>query len=123
MAILLSGIGALVLAAVIGVITLADGGIQLRIRRPNRASAAIWVRGEAMKSLKLLITSAVAGVVLLTSGCQPSLENTPSKTTPEGISYKVVEVEGRKFIATRSYGGYWQLAGPIDRKEDADGKR
>jgi hypothetical protein len=76
-----------------------------------------------MKSLKLLITAAVTAVVLLSSGCQPSLENCPSKTTPEGISYKVVEIEGRKFIATRSYGGYWQLAGPLDRKEGADGKR
>jgi hypothetical protein len=76
-----------------------------------------------MKSLKLLITAAAAAVVLLTSGCQQSSENSPIKTTPEGISYKVVEIEGRKFIATRSYGGYWQLAGPIDRKEDADGKR
>jgi hypothetical protein len=76
-----------------------------------------------MKSLKLLITAAVAAVVLLTSGCQQSSENGPTKTTPEGISYKVVEVEGRKFIATRSYAGYWQLAGPIDHQEDADGKR
>jgi hypothetical protein len=75
-----------------------------------------------MKSLKLLITAAVSAVLLLQSGCQQS-ENYPSTTTPEGISYKVVEIEGRKFIATRSYGGYWQLAGPLDRKEDADGKR
>jgi hypothetical protein len=73
-----------------------------------------------MKSLKLLITAAIAAVVLLPSGCQRSED---CKTTPEGISYKVVEIEGRKFIATRSYGGYWQLAGPLDRKEDAAGKR
>jgi hypothetical protein len=63
-----------------------------------------------MNVLKLLVTA----LVLLASGCQRS-ENFPTKTTPEGISYRVVEVEGRKFIATRSYGGYWQLAGPIDR--------
>jgi hypothetical protein len=73
-----------------------------------------------MKGLKLLLTAAV---VLVAPGCQKSWENMPSKTTPEGISYKVIEIEGHKFIATRSYGGYWQLAGPIDRKEDADGKR
>jgi hypothetical protein len=73
-----------------------------------------------MKTLKLLGTAAV---VLLTSSCRESVESNPIKTTPEGISYKVVEVEGRKFIATRSYAGYWQLTGPIDRKEEADGKR
>jgi hypothetical protein len=73
-----------------------------------------------MNGLKLLVT---ATVVFLASGCQQSADNSPSKTTPEGISYRVVEIEGRKFIATRSYGGYWQLAGPIDRKEDADGRR
>jgi hypothetical protein len=55
-----------------------------------------------MKSLKLLVTAAV---VFIATGCQPGLKDCPSKTTPEGISYKVVEVEGRKFIATRSYGG------------------
>jgi hypothetical protein len=63
-----------------------------------------------MNVLRLLVTA----LALLASGCQRS-ENLPTKTTPEGISYRVVEVEGRKFIATRSYGGYWQLAGPIDR--------
>ena len=75
-----------------------------------------------MESLKLLITAAVTAVALLQSGCQQS-ENYPSKMTPEGIRYKVVEIEGHKFIATRSYGGYWQLAGPLDRKEDGDGKQ
>lgn len=36
------------------------------------------------------------------------------KTSPDGISYKIVEIEGKRFIATQSAYNYWTLAGPIN---------
>jgi len=30
-----------------------------------------------------------------------------------GIQYKIVEIEGEKFIATQSSNGYWNFAGPL----------
>ena len=73
----------------------------------------------------------VAGIifaVILTAisvvGCTPSnigsaenndilLNNVPTKTSPDGIKYKVVMIEGEQFIATQGYDGNWQLAGPL----------
>jgi hypothetical protein len=41
------------------------------------------------------------------------LNNVPTKTSPDGITYKVVTIEGEQFIATQGYDGNWQLAGPL----------
>jgi hypothetical protein len=41
--------------------------------------------------------------------------NNPTKTSIDGLSYKLVIVEGRTFVATKVQGNYWTLAGPIDR--------
>jgi hypothetical protein len=41
------------------------------------------------------------------------LNNVPTKTSPDGIKYKVVMIEGEQFIATQGYDGNWQLAGPL----------
>jgi len=32
----------------------------------------------------------------------------------DSIEYKIVTVEGKRFVATESAYGYWNLAGPID---------
>jgi hypothetical protein len=41
------------------------------------------------------------------------LNNVPTKTSPDGIKYKIVTIEGEQFIATQGYDGNWQLAGPL----------
>jgi len=41
------------------------------------------------------------------------LNNIPTKTSSDGIKYKVVTIEGEQFIATQGYDGNWQLAGPL----------
>ena len=38
----------------------------------------------------------------------------PVRTSPNGFRYKILEIEGHKFIAYMSSYGYWQLSGPID---------
>ncbi len=43
-----------------------------------------------------------------------SLSHLPTHTTPDGIRYKVVKIEGRRFIATTDFRGTWHLTGPID---------
>lgn len=42
------------------------------------------------------------------------MEGVPLKTSPDGIKYKIFVIEGRKFVATQTYNGYWTLAGPIE---------
>ena len=63
---------------------------------------------------------AVVSMLLFCSGCWYSEAKNSGdkfgqmKYTDEGLAYKVVTVEGRRFIATQGSYGYWQLAGPID---------
>ncbi len=57
--------------------------------------------------------------VLLVSGCSvaknnDNMDSVAVKTSPDGIKYKLVVIEGRKFVATQSAYNYWTLAGPID---------
>lgn len=57
--------------------------------------------------------------VLLVSGCSAAKNNDNMdsigvKTSPEGIKYKIVVIEGHKFVATQSAYNYWTLAGPIE---------
>ncbi len=42
------------------------------------------------------------------------LSHLPTLTSPDGIRYKVVKIEGRRFIATTDFRGTWHFAGPID---------
>ncbi len=42
------------------------------------------------------------------------LSHLPTLTTPDGIRYKVVKIEGRRFIATTDFGSTWHFTGPID---------
>ncbi len=37
------------------------------------------------------------------------------KTSPDGVPYALVKIEGRTFVATQGAHGAWTLAGPIDR--------
>lgn len=45
-------------------------------------------------------------------GCDCGAAST--KKSADGIRYKIVTVEGRKFIATPTDRNFWVLAGPID---------
>ena len=71
-----------------------------------------------MKTLTKVV--AVASMLLFCSGCWYSEANNSGdkfgamKHTEEGLAYKIVTIEGKRFIATQGSYGYWQLAGPID---------
>ena len=74
-----------------------------------------------MKNVRLIAALvAVASMLLFCSGCWYSEANNSgdkfgdTKYTDEGLAYKVVTVEGKRFIATQGSYGYWQLTGPID---------
>jgi hypothetical protein len=71
------------------------------------------MKGE--NKMKIVILCLIILGCLLALGCVDS-NGLPGKvlTTPEGIRYKIVEIEGHRFIATPSYMGYWTLAGPIE---------
>ena len=75
----------------------------------------------------LLIAMIIFAVIVIATGligCTPTdigsaqnnnilLNNIPTKTSSDGIKYKVVTIEGEQFIATQGYDGNWQLAGPL----------
>jgi hypothetical protein len=59
-------------------------------------------------------------VVLALGGCSvaqnaDNIDTVAVKVSEDGIRYKVVVIEGHRFIATQSDRGYWTFAGPIDR--------
>ncbi len=61
-----------------------------------------------------------AALTLALSSCDSARNNHPVKGIPvkesrDGLRYKLVTIEGRVFVATQGYNGYWQLSGPIDR--------
>jgi hypothetical protein len=73
-----------------------------------------------VKTNKLTVFLALFLLVALLTGCTRDARNTQSletvalKTSPDGIRYKLVKIEGRTFVATQSAYFYWTLAGPID---------
>lgn len=36
------------------------------------------------------------------------------RRTPNGLQYRIVEIEGKRFVAIQGNNGYWNLTGPID---------
>jgi hypothetical protein len=51
-------------------------------------------------------------IVLL--GCTPSTPSINKKVYNPTINYQVVEIEGKKWIATPQSHGHWSLAGPLE---------
>lgn len=69
------------------------------------------------RSLKLSALALVAGSALWLSGCDDARNNgsLPQQTKEsDGIRYKLVKIEGKTFVATKTHQGDWALAGPID---------
>ena len=51
-------------------------------------------------------------LLLLLAGCETGkIEKVDRK---HDINYDIVEIEGKKWIATPTHGGYWTLAGPLE---------
>ena len=74
--------------------------------------------GPEMKhytKLLVIIPALLAGLV---AGCDSARNNShiesPTITSPEGIRYKIVTIEGKRFVATQGYNYYWTLAGPLN---------
>jgi hypothetical protein len=68
--------------------------------------------------MKVIITLLASMFLIFTTGCSVA-KNSSNAIGGEvkysgGIKYKIVEVEGRKFVATQTSYDYWTLAGPID---------
>ncbi len=65
-----------------------------------------------MKLLPLILAAA-----LLLSGCDERSANIKIDTnsSPVWLRYRVIQLEGRTFIATHNHFGEWVLTGPIDR--------
>ncbi len=74
---------------------------------------------------RLLITTTVLSglsLAIALSGCSnsPSAYNTASNlpgpilVSPSGVRYKLVQIEGRTFIATQGAYSAYSFAGPID---------
>lgn len=57
---------------------------------------------------------------LLLAGCAPDARNNGNtlsgrlRISSQGVRYELVTIEGRTFVATQDYHGYWHFAGPID---------
>ena len=64
---------------------------------------------------KFIITCLASTCLLFLTSCEPDAANLQNdlggemKTVPCGFRYKIIEIEGKKFIAYRSADGYWEV--------------
>ncbi len=68
--------------------------------------------------MKKLLLLPLLSIVLLT-GCYNAVNHTSAaageiKVSDDGfIKYKIVKIEGERFVATQGANGIWTLAGPL----------